>query len=38
MFNYTSRPNWESYENLLEFAQAIKHDLADIQPRDFIDV
>jgi len=38
IFNYVSRPNWDCYANLLEFAQTIKGDLADLQPKDFIDV
>jgi hypothetical protein len=37
-FAYTSRPNWSTYENLLEFAALIKEDLADLKPRDMIDV
>ena len=38
IFNYISRPNWDCYANLLEFAQTIRDDLADLQPRDLIDV
>jgi len=37
-FNYTSRPNWDCYANLLEFAQTLKSDLADLQPKDLIDI
>lgn len=38
IFNYISRPSWDCYANLLEFAQTIKSDLEDLQPRDLIDV
>jgi len=37
-FAYTTRPSWATYENLLEFAAQIKEDLADLRPRDMIDV
>ena len=35
---YSSRPEWPTYEGLLEFAKAIAHDLADLEPRDMIDL
>lgn len=35
---YDSRPNWETYACLLEFARRVRHDLADLRPRDMIDV
>src|ERR1700761_3452730 len=38
MFNYVSRPNWETYLNLFDFAATIKSDLADLQLKDLIDV
>ena len=37
-FQYKSRPSWETYANLLEFAELIKRDLKDLKPRDMIDV
>lgn len=35
---YSSRPSWQVYSNLLEFASVIAHDLADLKPRDMIDI
>lgn len=35
---YNSRPSWEAYASLLEFAQVIRHDLRDLRPRDMIDI
>jgi hypothetical protein len=35
---YRSRPNWETYERVLELAALVKRDLADLRPRDMIDV
>ena len=37
-FRYTSRPSWETYASLLEFADVIRRDLRDLRPRDMIDV
>lgn len=37
-FQYQSRPNWETYANLLEFAATIRRDLRDMNPRDMIDL
>lgn len=37
-FPYESRPNWETYSSLLEFAAVIRRDLRDLKPRDMIDV
>jgi hypothetical protein len=37
-FHYSSRPNWETYADLLAFAAEVKEDLADLKPRDMIDV
>ncbi len=37
-FRYKSKPSWEVYANLLEFAELIKHDLKDLKPQDMIDV
>jgi hypothetical protein len=35
---YVSRPSWEGYENLLEFAELVRRDIADLKPRDMIDI
>jgi hypothetical protein len=37
-FRYESRPSWPVYANLLEFAETMRHDLADLHPRDMIDL
>jgi hypothetical protein len=37
-FQYKSGPSWETYANLLEFADVLQHDLADLKPRDLIDI
>ena len=37
-FNYNSRPSWEVYSSLLDFAGRIKDDLASMRPRDMIDI
>jgi hypothetical protein len=37
-FDYASRPNWETYESLLAFAKTVGRDLADLKPRDMIDL
>jgi hypothetical protein len=36
-FGYTSRPSWAVYDSLLRFAQRVRHDTADLRPRDMID-
>ena len=35
---YQSRPSWEVYAALLEFAERLRRDLADLKPRDMIDL
>jgi hypothetical protein len=35
---YSSRPAWETYGSLLAFADTVRRDLADLKPRDMIDV
>ena len=35
---YRSRPNWDTYSNLLEFAAQVSRDLSDLKPRDMIDI
>jgi hypothetical protein len=37
-FRYLSRPNWETYSNLLDFARQVRADLHDLRPRDMIDI
>jgi hypothetical protein len=37
-FRYKSRPSWETYENLLGFAETVRRDLRDLRPRDMIDI
>jgi hypothetical protein len=37
-FRYQSRPAWETYASLLEFAETIERDLRDLRPRDMIDL
>jgi hypothetical protein len=37
-FKYRSRPNWETYSNLLELANTVETDLADLHPKDMIDI
>jgi hypothetical protein len=35
---YRSRPNWETYAALLDFAALVRHDVRDLRPRDMIDL
>lgn len=37
-FRYRSEPNWETYVSLIEFAEQVREDQADLQPRDMIDL
>ena len=37
-FRYESRPSWDTYASLLEFAGVIRRDLRDLRPRDMIDI
>jgi hypothetical protein len=37
-FQYKSRPSWETYASLLEFAETIRRDQKDLGPRDMIDL
>ena len=37
-FAYRSRPSWETYKSLLDFAAVIRRDLRDLAPRDMIDL
>jgi hypothetical protein len=36
--DYRSRPTWETYASLLEFAGTVRRDLRDLRPRDMIDL
>ncbi|HEX8514737.1 MAG TPA: hypothetical protein VF868_00970 [Bacteroidia bacterium] len=35
---YVSRPNWNTYRNLLKFAEQIRKDTKDLHPKDMIDL
>lgn len=35
---YRSRPGWDIYSGVLDFAKAVRRDLRDLRPRDMIDV
>jgi hypothetical protein len=37
-FDYRSRPNWETYRNMLDFAEQVRKDTDHLQPRDHIDL
>lgn len=37
-FRYVSRPNWETYQSLLGFAEKVREDNVDLKPRDMIDL
>lgn len=37
-FRYASRPNWETYRSLLDFAELVRRDTRDLRPRDMIDL
>ncbi len=37
-FQYKSRPSWDTYESLLQFAATVRRDLRDLKPRDMIDI
>ncbi|MGH7638769.1 MAG: hypothetical protein ACREOK_14060 [Gemmatimonadaceae bacterium] len=37
-FRYASRPNWDTYVSMLEFAEQVREDQADLEPRDMIDL
>ena len=37
-FAYRSRPNWDTYESLREFADLIRSDIDDLKPLDMIDI
>ncbi len=37
-FRYESRPNWQTYRSLLDFARRVRADTRDLRPRDMIDI
>ena len=37
-FTYASRPNWETYASLLDFARTVGRDQRELRPRDMIDL
>lgn len=37
-FDYRSSPNWETFKSYLDFAEQVRIDIADLHPRDFIDI
>jgi hypothetical protein len=37
-FIYKSKPNWDTYKSLLDFAKKIKEDFPELKPRDYIDL
>src|ERR1051326_4449485 len=37
-FEYRSKPNWETYQSLVGFAEQVRLDNADLDPRDIIDL
>lgn len=37
-FQYKSKPNWETYKSLLDFAEQVRKDNPDLKPQDYIDL
>lgn len=37
-FDYRSRPNWGTYQSLLDFAGTVRRDQSELGPRDMIDL
>lgn len=37
-FQYSSKPNWNTYDSLLAFARAIKNDTKSYHPKDYMDL
>ena len=37
-FKYNSRPSWEVYSQMLDFADTLRRDLKDLKPKDMIDI
>jgi len=36
--SHSSRPSWDNYKRVLEFARIVRRDLYDLRPRDMIDI
>src|SRR5687767_1442704 len=36
--HYKSKPNWETYKNIIGFAEQVREDVAGLKPRDYIDL
>ena len=37
-FEYKSKPNWATYQSLLDFASTVRRDTTDLRPKDMIDL
>jgi hypothetical protein len=37
-FHYESKPSWQTYSSILDFASRIADDMPDLEPRDLIDI
>ncbi len=37
-FTYQSKPNWNTYQSLLHFADEVRKDTLRYHPRDYIDL
>jgi hypothetical protein len=37
-FEYQSRPDWDGYKHVLNFASRVSGDIVDLKPRDMIDI
>ena len=37
-FQYKSKPSWETYSHLLDFAKTVSRDQEELKPRDMIDI
>jgi hypothetical protein len=37
-FQYRSKPSWETYKSLVDFARTVQRDMRDLRPRDMIDL
>jgi hypothetical protein len=38
LFNYQSKPNWDTYQSLLQFAGELRKDSLSYHPKDYIDL
>ncbi len=37
-FEYKSKPNWNTYKSLIDFAEQIRKDVSELSPHDYIDL